>query len=91
MATSQGLIDVWMQGWIAATHAMQQSLQHVLAHHGARDDARVAAAAIKEVAGNKPSLARRRGRPPLSAARAESDAAGQAKRRRGRPPKSARP
>lgn len=91
MATSQGLIDVWMQGWIAATHAMQQSLQHVLAQHGARDDARVAAAAIKEVAGNKPSLARRRGRPPLSAARAESDAAGQAKRRRGRPPKSARP
>jgi len=78
MARSKDFMDGWSMGWTAATEALLQSWDHLMAR---------AASAIETVqpamAANKPAP-RRRGRPPKSSLLSAEPP----RRRRGRPPKS---
>ncbi len=84
MARSKDFIDGWSMGWTAATQALLRSLDHLAVERGASTGATIEAIRM-EAAGNKPTAAGRRGRPPKSAPAPDQEP----RRKRGRPPKSA--
>ncbi len=83
MARSKDFIEGWSMGWTAATDALLRSLDRLTVERGASTGATIEAVRM-EAAGNKPTEARRRGRPPKPATASDQ----QPRRKRGRPPKS---